>query len=288
MMKKYWIKLYIDILDNAKMGRLDNHLWRRAVECYLLAGQQGDDGALRPVEEMAWKLRLPIDKLLEDLHCLAEVGVVHEGEPGKWVVTNFKERQNCESLERVRRYRERYRNGNSNGEVAEGISTSTSDSVSFSDSVKGEGFQREGEAPQSHDCGVANGGSTPPSRRAGIPVMEKTPETPAEAMRDEDILVFQQATGGQIPGLAQYGVVIDSVRLLREREKLADEALVKYLMPYWLAWRSRRRKDGREYDQGNITWLTEWAVNGTIPSNQAEGKATDNAEIIRQAARNMR
>ena len=96
--------------------------------------------------------------------------------------------------------------------------------------------------------------------------------------------MFQQATGGRIPGLPQYGVVIDSVRLLRERERLADAALVKYLMPFWLAWRSRRRKDGREYDQGNITWLTEWAVNGTIPNQQAESQS-ETAEIIRQVAR---
>ena len=111
-----------------------------------------------------------------------------------------------------------------------------------------------------------------------------TPQTPGEAARHRDIGVFQQATGGRIPGLAQYGVVIDSVRLLRERERLADEALAKYLMPYWLAWRSRRRKDGREYDQGNITWLTEWAVNGSIPGNQAEPE-NSNLEVIKQVAK---
>ena len=61
------------------MGRLPNHLWRRAVELFLLAGREGNDGALPPVEEMAWILRLSEDKVLEDLHGLAEVGVVHEG-----------------------------------------------------------------------------------------------------------------------------------------------------------------------------------------------------------------
>jgi len=38
------------------MGRLTNHLWRRAVELFLLAGREGNDGALPPVEEMAWIL----------------------------------------------------------------------------------------------------------------------------------------------------------------------------------------------------------------------------------------
>jgi len=58
MATKFWIKLYVEILDDAKMGRLSNHLWRRAVEFFLLAGREGNDGALPPVEEMAWTLRL--------------------------------------------------------------------------------------------------------------------------------------------------------------------------------------------------------------------------------------
>ena len=68
MTTKFWIKLYIEILDDPKMGRLPNHLWRRAVELFLLAGRQGNDGALPPVKEMAWTLRLSEDKVLEDLH----------------------------------------------------------------------------------------------------------------------------------------------------------------------------------------------------------------------------
>ena len=93
MIAKVWIKLYIEILGDPKMGRLPNHLWRRAVELFLLAGREGNDGAVPPVKEMVWILRLSQDKLLEDLHGLAKVGVVHEAEPGKWVVTNFAKRQ---------------------------------------------------------------------------------------------------------------------------------------------------------------------------------------------------
>jgi hypothetical protein len=75
------------------MGRLPNHLWRRAVELFLLAGRGGNDGALPPVEEMVWILWLEKDKLLEDLHDLVEIGVVRETQPGKWVVTNYSKRQ---------------------------------------------------------------------------------------------------------------------------------------------------------------------------------------------------
>jgi hypothetical protein len=111
MTTRIWIKLIIEILDDPKMGRLPNPLWRRAVELFLLAGREGNDGALPLVEEMVWILRLSKDKLLEDLQDLAEVGVVHnsdtttgtgactnasgtgEVEPKKWVITNFAKRQ---------------------------------------------------------------------------------------------------------------------------------------------------------------------------------------------------
>jgi DnaD/phage-associated family protein len=175
MTKRFWIKLFIEILDDPKMGRLPNHLWRRAVELFLLAGRQGNDGTLPPVEEMVWILRLSEDKLLEDLHGLAEVGVVHactcatpfvprtpatrrcetagtgEAQPGVWVVTNFAKRQAAIPVaERVRRSRirddpttKRSSSGNDDvtnrykecNEVAAVDSTSTSTSTSISSSV---------------------------------------------------------------------------------------------------------------------------------------------------------
>jgi DnaD/phage-associated family protein len=108
MTSKIWIKLYIEILEDPKMGRLTNHLWRRAIELFLLAGKDGNDGALPPVEEMEWILRLSKDKLLEDLHNLAEAGVVQQTEPTKWMVTNFAKRQAAvPAAERMRKQRSR-------------------------------------------------------------------------------------------------------------------------------------------------------------------------------------
>jgi len=249
MTKKIWIKLFIEILDDPKMGRLPNHLWRRAVELFLLAGREGNDGALPPVEEMAWTLRLSEDKVLEDLHGLAEVGIVHEAEPGKWMVTHFAKWQAAIPVdERVRQFRERnggaatghvvtnnvtkrYKTSN---EVEAGPSTSTSISSSVSESFKEE---------ETIDF----------------------PSTPAEAMVHPDVRVFVAVTGGRIPGLSQYQTVIDAVRFLRARKKLDDASLKEYLVPYWLAWSGRKRLDGRPYDPGNITWLGEWALNGAIP-----------------------
>ena len=253
MTTKFWIKLYIEILDDPKMARLPNYLWRRLVELFLLAGRQGDFGALPPVEETAWSLRLSEDKLLEDLRRLAEIGVVRESTNGAWSVTHFKERQGSESLERVRRYRQRYRNDqdDENGNQTGAVEGSPSPSSSDSDSSEGE--QRQ----------------TPHARiepAAGTQEPPRLPASPAEALLHPDVRVYSEVTGGRIPGMAHYRTVIESIRFLRAREKLDDPGLQTWLKPYWLAWSGRKRLDGRPYDPGNLTWLVEWALNASIPS----------------------
>ncbi len=229
------------------MGRLANHLWRRAVELFLLACREGNDGTLPPVEEMAWTLRLSADKVLEDLHGLAEVWVLHDAQLGKWFVKHFRERQTSESYDRVKLYRERYSTGQSNGDVAAGASNSNSLSESFSDSVEEEGVWGE-EEPQ------------------------PLPISPAEAMLHQDVKVFTRVTAGRIPGLTQSRAVIETVRILRKKKQLDDQVLAVILAPYWLAWSTIKRLDGERYDPANISWLTEWALNDTIPIGRQKTK----------------
>ena len=268
-MNRIWIKTYLDILEDPRLARLSDKLWRRASELSVLAGKTGNDGALPSVEDMAWRLRLTEDELLENLRSLEQSEIVFEQQPGKWFVTGFKERQVCESYERVKRYRERYRNGagneEGNGAVAEVVSTSTSTSDSFSDSIS---TSDSDSISESEGIGVQGEGGRVEKRRAPNQAQSQPvgfPASPAEAMLHPDVRVYMAVTGGRIPGLSQYRSVIDSVRCLRSREKLSDPALAIFLGPYWLAWSARKRKDGRPYDPGNITWLTEWALNKTIP-----------------------
>ena len=42
MPSKYWIKLYHEVLDDPKMARLPDRLYRRCIEVFLLAGKSGD------------------------------------------------------------------------------------------------------------------------------------------------------------------------------------------------------------------------------------------------------
>lgn len=110
MASKYWIKLYHEILDDPKMGRLDDALFRRAVECFLAAGDLGEDGDLPTTADLAWRLRADESELESQLAALAAVDILQKEADGTWSVTNFHKRQKSVSTrERVRRFREKER-----------------------------------------------------------------------------------------------------------------------------------------------------------------------------------
>lgn len=91
------------------------------------------------------------------------------------------------------------------------------------------------------------------------------PTTPAEALHHPSIRLFREVCG-RMPGEKQYRTVIE---LMNHFRQLNGEDTVEFLRPFWLAWSSRRRKsDGQPYDPASLTWLSEWALNGTIPPDQ--------------------
>lgn len=139
MASNYWIKLYHEILDDPKMGRLPDRLWRRIIECFLMAGEFDQDGALPAVGDMAWRLRMDEGELVSDLKDIAKVGGGKCGEVGiihndgtRWIVTRFAERQAPVSdAERMRRYRDRQRKEQYYGDAA----VTPEDTISVTSSV---------------------------------------------------------------------------------------------------------------------------------------------------------
>ena len=109
-----WIKLYTEILHDPKMGRMPHRLFRRTIELFLLAGIcSNNEGILPPVKDIAWHLRVGEASLLKDLMSLQKLDIVHEEEPGVWVVTHFAERQDADTpAERMARLRASRRSGN--------------------------------------------------------------------------------------------------------------------------------------------------------------------------------
>lgn len=134
MASKYWIKLYHEILHDPKMGTMPDHLWRRAIEMMLIAGDANDGGWLPTVRDMAWTLRCDEGELAADLDELQRIGLV-TCDDGAWFVTNFATRQGAmPAAERMRRARadaqhEQYSVTNANTIVTEQRDESSRNSV---------------------------------------------------------------------------------------------------------------------------------------------------------------
>lgn len=107
MASKYWIKLYHEILDDPKMGTMPDRLWRRTIELFLVAGEFDYDGLLPSVRDVAYRLRLTDEELLDDLNYLINEKIISQREDGIYYVTKFVDRQDPMSkAEYMRRKRD--------------------------------------------------------------------------------------------------------------------------------------------------------------------------------------
>lgn len=263
---KKWIKFWVKNLYDPNIAKLPDWLWRRKFEFDLMAGERNEDGALPPVEDMLWTLRLDEAKLSQALQMLAEVGEVREDPvgSGQWFMTNFQELQETPAAERMRRKRERdqgkeetndygnsYANSYANSsENSHGNSSSTSSSLSSSE-------------------------SSSDSLESILDSWSWRPKTPKEAVEHPALQIFQQVSGG-FPGERDYDKVIQWLILIARKYQLSPEKLPDYLAPYCLAWTSQIGQNGKNYDPLNVNWLLQ-AYNQTPldarPSNQNGNKA---------------
>jgi hypothetical protein len=127
MASKYWVKLYVELLDDPKMGLLPDRLWRRFAECLLLAKDHDDTGALPPMDHAAWRLKTEVTQLEQEFAELVELGLLAGTRNGGYRVTRFAKRQKARtSTERVREHRKRKRHGNDSETQSERDSTEES------------------------------------------------------------------------------------------------------------------------------------------------------------------
>ncbi len=103
-----WIKLYDEILDDPKMGRLSDGAYRFCINLFLLASrQEARDGSLPELTDVSWALRLPEDTAAKYWAELEKVGIVctKDGVP---TVCKFQDRQKAaDGKERVKQFRDR-------------------------------------------------------------------------------------------------------------------------------------------------------------------------------------
>ena len=102
---RHWIKLWLTVLDDPKCGALPDDQWRLMIECFLVAGEQGNEGKLPDLPALAWRLRRNIDELEPVLEGLLSTGIVRRLKSG-WRVSKFAKRQRAVSArERLRSFR---------------------------------------------------------------------------------------------------------------------------------------------------------------------------------------
>lgn len=223
----YWMKLYYEMLDDPKVGRLSDSEHRTMVNCFLLAGKMDEDGRLPSVADIAWQLRRDEGELLADMEALAKVGILLVVEGG-WMVTNFVKRQaRVSDAERQRAYRDRVRHTFLDGYEDEGDGDEGND----------EGVTvREGEC----DEGVTN-------RYADI---DKDTDKDEDEDKDKDAELSAAAAvlSKKLFALAKIDKV-PTRKLMRLFESLAAEGVVaEDIQGAWDWYRDKNGFDPRNFE----------------------------------------
>lgn len=119
-MADYWLKFYIEILDDPKMGRLPDHLWRRFFEMCAVAKTINKKGLLPSIEEIAWMMRIPEEKIPDlqtDLDALVGWRNLLTKVGDSYIVTNFEKRQSKSTdAERKQKQRDKERSEQYSGD----------------------------------------------------------------------------------------------------------------------------------------------------------------------------
>lgn len=132
---RYWVKLWTEMLDDPKMGRLTDRQHRLCTNLFCLAGIIDDNGRLLDTTDIAYKVRRDVDSVAEDLSALAAVHIVEQVD-GAWHLVHFDKRNERppsaepEAVrERVSRYREKKRESNENVTTLQNDVTTTPENV---------------------------------------------------------------------------------------------------------------------------------------------------------------
>ena len=252
-MADYWIKLYMEILDDPKMGTLPDRLWRRCIELFLLAGKLTGfrgNGNLPTTQGLAWTLRMPTDELELDMTQLETTGIIERTLTG-WNVVNFAKRQaRVPDLERKRQQRERERQENKTLPLKE---TDIKDTEDRSRSIRRDSVVTELSRNVTEDTTPL----APPSQLDSIREGEYPPANPASLCES----VYRKVTGQpSIPADNRRNDALRNLETVLESyswkidDKMIDEG--KQIFAQWCSTISE--KTGRGYSRLNTAWLGKW------------------------------
>lgn len=142
MTSPYWAKLWIEILDDPKVANMPDWLFRKFIMFVLAAKEYDQAGLLRPVDDLAWRIRSNVKETTDALSALEQIGVTRATADG-WELVNFVKRQEREYSDtpeaiRQRKHREKERDKEDvtkKRDISISVSSSVSDSISDSDSL---------------------------------------------------------------------------------------------------------------------------------------------------------
>ncbi len=136
----HWWRAYDECVDDPKLGKLSDRLHRAWFNLCCIASSHG--GVLPPIADVAFKLRATEQKAAELIAALVSAGLFDRRPDGKCEPHNWEARQfkSDVSTQRVKRFRERHRNG----EAGEGgaVSATPPDSENREQSGGGGGDAR--------------------------------------------------------------------------------------------------------------------------------------------------
>ena len=251
-MADYWLKLYMEILDDPKMATLPDRLWRRVVELFMVAKLENRDGLLPEVQHIAWRLRMHTDDLVMDLRQIAATGIIENTSDG-WLVRNFSKRQAASpNTERKQRQRQREQSN--------------------------QYYCHENVTEMSRNVTQIN----------RLRLTESDTETEAESTAraiftlSDAGKIYTEVTGfATVPGSSVQSLQ-GILALLSQYGR--DEALARCKAAF-KAWTSRKSKEnGRAYSPTNPKWI-EWAISGESESRPESDIERAQRELAEMAER---
>lgn len=110
-----WIRLYTEIVDDPKMQRMAADSFRFLINLWCVAGM--NDGKIPPVEDVAFRLRIPEEECNRRLHELVRLGLL-DSEEGALSPHNWNERQYASDHDSAQRKRRSRMSQRCHGELA--------------------------------------------------------------------------------------------------------------------------------------------------------------------------
>ena len=283
MPSKYWFKLYHEILDDPKMGQLPDRLYRRCIELFALAGDYDQGGLLPDIEDIAWRLRLPVEELQKDIADLQspKLKIITQNDDGL-IVTNFSKRQEpISGADRVKSFREQKRK-----EQYYGNEPSNEDVTHrYTDTDIDKEVEEERE-------------KATPAPTSDIPYSKTETAQAYSAMQDhtsQDVAqLYRDVTGQMQPLSANIDKAFSDLELVLDYYDTVEDAVPPGKHIYGL-WCQKRGKTGKTYSPLNIAWIEKWLEN--LARDAEKAKVAEQRErshktavdaSVNELAKNMR